>query len=388
MKYQYIMHGWHLSYFSGKLRSYLRYKGLNFRDRPVNAFDMVVRIPKKTGVVVMPVLQTDRGEWLQDTTEIITTLEQRHPQPSITPASPRQTIAAMLLEVWADEHWIPTAMHYRWSFPDNYALFRRDAGKALLPFIPGPLRNRFVKTQVADKMRSYLPGVGVVPEQFSAMEVWTGQMLDHLELHFSEHDYLLGGRPSVADFGLIGPLYAHLGRDPVPKRELLDTRPRLQAWVARAHNGEPATGDFLADDVIPATLTPVFASIFSEFYPMLDGIVTLVNDFVAAKSSAPGLALPRSLGMIRFPMAGQAFSRRAVPYTLWMMQRLRAHYQALPAAERQAVDQWFASQGQGSLNDLNLGPALQRRGLATRLAKSSAATPSPAPAAVASALTP
>ena len=30
------------------------------------------------------------------------------------------------------------------------------------------------------------------------------------------YPYLLGGRPSIADFGFMAPLFAHLGRDPVP----------------------------------------------------------------------------------------------------------------------------------------------------------------------------
>jgi glutathione S-transferase len=35
-------------------------------------------------------------------------------------------------------------------------------------------------------------------------------VLQLLERHFHRCDYVLGGRPSLADLGLLGPLYAHL----------------------------------------------------------------------------------------------------------------------------------------------------------------------------------
>ncbi|MBK6559244.1 MAG: hypothetical protein IPG16_19255 [Comamonadaceae bacterium] len=37
------------------------------------------------------------------------------------------------MEAWGDEWWIPMAMHTRWTYPENYALFEREAGSALLP---------------------------------------------------------------------------------------------------------------------------------------------------------------------------------------------------------------------------------------------------------------
>src|SRR3546814_7047902 len=88
------------------------------------------RIPAKTGAMVMPVVVTPEGEWLQDTTHIVDVLEQRFPDAPVLPATPRQRIVAELLEMWADEWWIPAAMHYRWSFPENYLLFEADAGNA------------------------------------------------------------------------------------------------------------------------------------------------------------------------------------------------------------------------------------------------------------------
>lgn len=368
MKTQYVLHGWHLSYFSGKLRAYMRYKGLDFEDRPVNAYNLTVKIPKKTGATVMPVVETQQGEWLQDTTSTIEWLEQRHAEPSITPDGPVQQIAAMLIEAWADEWWVPIAMHYRWSYPENYALFEQDAGEALLPYAPKFLRNRLVEKSVAGKLRGYLSAVGVVPEQQALMESWTENMLDTLDQHFSQHHYLLGGRPSVADFALVGPMYGHLNRDPMPKRELLDVRPHLQAWVDRVHGGEPATGDWLPNDALPASLAPLFTALFAEFMPMVEQIAQQVRVYVAENKAKAGDRIPRSLPEIRFPMAAGHYSRMAMPYTLWMVQRVRDHYAALTSDQQMAVDEWLQSQQQPAFAQMELGPTLQRRALATRLA--------------------
>ena len=38
----------------------------------------------------------------------------------------------------------------------------------------------------------------------------------HYRWNFDAYPYLLGGKPSIGDFGMIAPLYGHLGRDAKP----------------------------------------------------------------------------------------------------------------------------------------------------------------------------
>lgn len=362
MSKPYILYGWHLSFFSGKTRAYLRYKQVPFEDREVDALTLMRRIPQKTGATVMPVVVTPEGEWLQDTKHISDVLEQRFPEYPVLPPTPRQAFAAQLLELWADEWWIPPAMHYRWVYPENYALFEHDAGRALLPGFPGFLQKR-IAAYVAGTLRGYLPSVGVVPEQYAVMERWTERMLDVLEAHFAQLPYLFGGRPSIADFALLGPMYGHLNRDPMPKRTLIDPRPHLQAWVERMNAPPPEpVGDFLADDAIPETLQPVFEAVFREFYPMLDGIRDEVLKF-APKLSPQRSRLPRVLGPITFPMGEGCYQRQAMPYTLWMKQRILDDYRQRAPAQRTAIDRWLASQGASQVTQFDPGPRLRRKGL-------------------------
>lgn len=360
MRKPYTHYAWHLSYFSGKTRCYLEYKGIPYAEKPINLYDLMRRIPRRTGTSVMPVVVTPEGEWLQDTSVIIDRLEKDFPAKPVLPKTPVQRFAAYLIELWGDEWWVPIAMHTRWSHPENYLLFQREGGDNLLPGFPRFIKNRVV-TYIANKMRSYQKTVGFVPEQHAVMDQWTDAMLDHLERHFSQMPFLLGHKPSLADFGLVGSMYGHLGRDPWPKRHLVAPRPQLRAWIDRmAQPTKGYVGEWLAGDELAPSLTPVFASIATEFLPMLEGILEQARQFMAAKPERK--RLPRGLGFIEFPMGAGRFRRVALPYSLWMLQRMQQVYTDMPSADQQAVRAWLQSIGAERVLTLDV-PPLDRQGM-------------------------
>lgn len=360
MRERFTLYGWHLSYFTGKVRCYLRYKGIAFKDCAVDLLTLLYRVKKHTGVVVMPVLVTPEGEWWQDSSEIIDRLEARFPARTVIPVTPLQRFTCYLLEAWADEWWIPIAMHTRWSHAENYLLWDRDAGSALLPYFPRWLKSR-AAAYTASAMRRHLPSVGVVPAQFALLDAWAEQMLDQLEVHFSAHEFLLGASPSLADFALAGPFYGHLARDPWPLRELIAPRPYVRAWIERMSNplALPPPG-FLPEDAIAATLLPVLRRVFAEFIPMLEAILVEVNAALPALPS--GRALARGLGEIEFPMGHGRFRRAALPYSLWMAQRTLDVYRQMTATEQAGVRSWLQTVGGERLLALQI-PRLRRVGL-------------------------
>lgn len=354
----YLHYAWEISLYSGKTRAYLRYKGIPFVEKKIHLWTMP-SIQKKVGAQVMPVLVTPEGKWLQDTSHIIDVLEQRFPTAPIVPVTPRQKMAAYLIEAWADEYWLPSAMHFRWSYPENFRdLFQPEVGDNLLPFFPRFIKNRAV-ARVAKLLRSYLPSVGVVAGQHATIERWTHEQLDALDQHFSAHDYLLGSKPCIGDFGLIGPLYAHLGRDPWPARELIGKRPNLQAWVKRMmHPPRPKAGSFLADDAIPDTLLPLFKSVFADFWPQLE--LTLAEMQRTQAQLKPGSGWARMLGMIDVPMAAATLRIGARPFSVWMAQRAIDTFRALPAAEQAIVQTWLTSLGAEDAMALAIKPRLRQ----------------------------
>lgn len=111
MRTKYTLYGWHLSYFTGKVLCYLRYKQVPFVLHPVKLYTLTRRIKQKTGAVVMPVVVTPQGQWIQDSSVIIDHIEAQLAQPSIIPATPMQRFCAYLIEAWGDEWWVPVAMN-------------------------------------------------------------------------------------------------------------------------------------------------------------------------------------------------------------------------------------------------------------------------------------
>jgi glutathione S-transferase len=355
------LYGWHLSYFTGKVLCYLRYKQILFVDQPVSLLTLVWRIKRKTGAAVMPVLRTPAGEWIQDSSIIMDRMEAVYPKRPVVPPTPVQRFASSLMEAWGDEWWIPMAMYTRWTHPENDALFEKEAGNSLLPHFPAFVQRR-AAAYVASTLRGYLPSVGVRPEQYALMDGWMARMLDLLDAHFAQQPYLFGDRPGVGDFGLVGSMYGHLGRDPWPARQLIAPRLHLRAWIDRmAHPVDTAShGQWLAGDHIAPTLAAIFRILFKEFLPMLEGINRQVK--AALPGLVPGKALPRGLDDVEMPMGEGRFRRLAMPYTLWMAQRTQDVYRTMNEQEQAQVRDWLVSVGGSHFLELDI-PRLRRSGL-------------------------
>lgn len=356
------LYGWPLSYFTAKVRSSLHYKQIPFVERPLNLWQLLVTVPRRTGATVMPVLVTPEGRWLQDSSVIIDHLEAQPGSRSLLPETPLQRFVAYLLEAWADEWWIPMAMHSRWSYPENYPLFEAEAGAHLLPGFPRSLQDS-AAAHVARKLRDMCPRVGIRPGQHAWLNRWSENMLQLLETHFSQHRYLLGDRPTLADVALAGPFCAHLGRDPWPAREWIAPRAHLQQWVQRMASpqlGQEASGLLLVGDAIAPTLEPVLRSVLAEFVPLLECIHEQVQ--ALRTTFPPGKPLPRVLADVTLLSRHGPFSRAALPYSLWMAQRVRDAHGGLDprgqALVRSALQHW----GSDRLLDLPLD-RLERKGL-------------------------
>lgn len=367
MNPRYRMYGWHLSYFAGKVRSYLKYKRVPFDDVDVNLFVLMSLGKRKTGVVAMPLLQTPEDIWMQDSSETWEFIESRFKDRPILPTSPKQRFVSLWLEAWGDEWWIPVAMQTRWRHEENYPLFEHDAGNALLPGWPAFVR-RLAVARIAKRLRGYLPAVGVRAEQDELLTAWTHRMLDLLEAHFQQHPFLLGAKPSLADFSLMGTMYGHLGRDPWPARELIAPRSHLRNWIDRMADlpnsfDESAGADWMPNDELPATLLPILRATFEEFGAQVAGISAQVN---ALKDHWPSdRRLPRILEDVAIPLREGAFRRAAMPYTLWMAQRALDVIAKLPAHQAQELRQWLAATGGEHLLSLD-APRLERDGLQAR----------------------
>ncbi|MBI3437444.1 MAG: cold shock domain-containing protein [Proteobacteria bacterium] len=222
------LYGAELSPYSLKVRSYLRFKGLDFEwlTRSNARQEEFLRFAKQP---LMPVLVDAGDTALQDSTPIIEALEREYPDPSITPDDPALAFVSVLLEDYADE-WLNKAMfHYRWSFPDDQESASRRIVEAIFEGVPPPAD---AEEGVRARMVARLHHVGSSPETAPIIEGSFARLLKLLEAVLGDKPYLFGGTPSLADFGLAGQM-AQLLSDPTPGGMIKRQAPKLAAWVER-----------------------------------------------------------------------------------------------------------------------------------------------------------
>ena len=338
----YILYGGDLSLYTGKATAYMRFKGLDYTQQTATREVYKNLILPNIGAPIVPVLETADGQFVQDTTDIIDFLEARHPEISIYPAGPVQRLVALLLEFYGDEWLIMPAMHYRWSVLDQqYDFIMSEFGR-----LSNPDASYEEQIALGEKtsrpFRGSITALGINEATIPGIEAGYRATLDQLNAHFSEYDFLLGSRPSIGDFGLIGPLYAHLGRDPVPKALMQETAPQVYAWVQRMMQPVPLSGEFLADDSIPDTLLPILRTQCAEHLPDVLDVIRSNGEWVAEH---PGENIPRVLGMHPFTTGGCRGERYIHSYAQWMFQRALDHYRSLAGEDKRRADELLLSVG-------------------------------------------
>lgn len=354
-----LLYGMPHSLYTGKTRSYLRKQGIRYEERVPDAL-FSERVLPAIGRAIFPVVVLPSGEIVQDTVAIVDRFEAQGVPLTAYPAGPRQRASACLIELFAVVGLTRHAMHYRWSYRGEQEHFLLDQFSAT-----GGARAEAVMA----KMNSYLPLLGVTPETVSEIERSYAELLDLLEAHFAHHPYLFGGQPSVGDYGLLGPLFAHLGRDPVPADIMKRCAPKVFRWTERMNATDadmpefPGHGTgFLADDAIPPTIEALLAHVARELVPELDDLASFFREFAAEHDLQDGAFATekphqRAVGSFPTSFRGVAITGPAQPYTLWLWQRITDTFEQADKAGRAGIRDLFDRAGLASL----LNPAIPVR---------------------------
>jgi len=349
----YTLWGGALSLFSGKVRSYLIKKGIPFREYYASHPDFAARMRPIVRLGVTPLLETPHGEVLQDSTAIIAFMEARLTTRPMIPCTPIQRTIAWLLDAYATEHLMLPAMHYRWSEP--YLSEQRHFLNAEFGRVSHLGTDRETRLTAGAKMIAYFGGMlatmGGAPETASAIESIYLELLGLLDVHFQHVPYLLGGHPSIADFGLMAPLYAHLGRDPAPAYLMATLAPNVARWKERMNLAVIEDAEFPdlapafpADDALPPTLEPILELLFRDWTPELQANADCYNGWAAASPALPDGQLVcldgkrrvhPTLGPIEYPLRGTTIRRASAPQTLWHFELAATQARALTGQARE-----------------------------------------------------
>lgn len=148
-----------------------------------------------------------------------------------------QKFLALLLELYADEWLLLPAMHYRWHYKkQNLWFVLKEFGATAVPNWPRFLQPVFAMLPAFYFGRLYKPVLGISDQNYKQVEAFYEQFLQNFSAHLQQQDFLFGSQPSIADFGFMGPLYAHLYRDPYSGELMKEKAPKVAAWVERMLN--------------------------------------------------------------------------------------------------------------------------------------------------------
>lgn len=342
MQNTYKLYGAPLSLYTGKARAYLKFKQIQYEEVFSSRKVYTDIIVPKTGVRFIPVLETPSGEFVQDTSAIIDAIEESVSQRSVVPTMPKQKLVSAMFEMWGDEWLLIPAMHYRWNH-NNFPFIYEEFGKIAFPNMPAFIR-RFVGKKLGAKFKGFVPMLGITKETIPAIEHWYEQLvLPTLNAHFKVHDYLLGSRPCVGDFGLMGPLYAHLYRDPAPGKLMKRIAPHVASWVERMNQENIELGEWVSNDEIPESLLPLLQSQLDDFWPVQLESVEYTQKWIQENTDIE--MLPRTVGKHQFTLGNASGERVIRTFSQWKMQRVLNVYKHFNVSEKKGVDKFLKGLG-------------------------------------------
>lgn len=353
---EYTLYGADVSYFTGKARAYLDWRGVDYTEALATREVYRDIILPTVGWPVIPVMTVSNGETVQDTADIIAYVEgEEQRSPPAWPQTPVQRFVSELLHLYADEWLVIPAMHYRWTYNEDWAYGEFGALSA-----PGRTAQEQyeIGRENGARFKGALPVLGVSAATIPGIEKSYEAFLAAFSAHLDAHPYLLGGRPSLADFAFYGPLYAHLYRDPASGELMKRVAPKVAGWVERMQaGGGKGEGALIGDDAIPETLEPILARQMREQLPALMQTVPLFERW--AKDNWTDTRLPRTLGDVEIDIEGHTGPAKARSFPLWRLQAALDVYAGMDEQTRARADALLDEIGGADLKTLDY-PRLKR----------------------------
>lgn len=381
----YTLYGAPVSLYTGKARSYLRSQGIDFVEVLPGTDRYLNHVVPTVGRWIIPCMEAPDGTIVQDGADIIDYFDhgpgQEHRKHSVYPQSPTLLAISHLFELFGGEGLLRPAMHYRWNFDEQNLAFLNSEFALVAP---GAKHDEEAFIHNSGRMRKAAVSFGVTPESIPAIEASFAEWLDLFSAHLEDHPYLLGGHPTVGDYGLIAAMWAHLYRDPAPSTLIKQRAPRVGRWVERmtsnelyVHEYPDHDGSLIDDTALPETLLALMRYVSQEYLPEIAAHVDVANQWLAEnpdiETGTNGLEHPGARGLkggrglvgagsATFEWRGQELTTGVMPYRFWLMQRLHDDLAGANEAQQQQVRAVFGSAGLEPLLDLRTLRRVERDG--------------------------
>ena len=267
-----------------------------------------------------------------DSTPIIRRLETEYAGRSVIPTDPVLKFLHELIEDYGDE-WLTNAMfHFRWA----HEVDRKNAAPLLIywnavtaaPEQAEEMAAFFAKRQIE---RLYVVGSNEITGP--TIEESYARLVAILDALIARQGFVLGARPSSADFALFGQL-TQLGIvEPTSAAITNKTSPRLRAWIDRVEDlsgVQPEDGEWFSAEDAQEALGPLLKEIGRTYAPAM-----IAN----AKAILDGQ------DTFETEIDGKAWTQPVFKYQAKCLSWLREHHSALSDNERGAVAAMLAASG-------------------------------------------
>ena len=267
-----------------------------------------------------------------DSTPIIRRLEKDYSGRSVIPTDPTLKFINALIEDYADE-WLTKAMfHFRWAHEADW----KNAASLLVFWgmnkAPEDMAKEFganfAKRQID---RLYVVGSNEVTAE--TIESSYERLVDILDKLIQRKGFVLGARPSSADFALFGQLTQLAIVEPTSAAITSRVSQRVRAWVDLMEDLSglsPTEADWFSADEASEALAPLLSEIGRTYTPAM-----LAN----AKAVLQGDA------SFETEIDGRAWTQPTFKYQAKCLQWLREDHAAMSDNERGSVDALLVGSG-------------------------------------------
>lgn len=320
--------------YTRKMLAYMRFRHLRY-ELLIGDQDTQLGLPAAK-VALLPTfyLPGDDGETVAavDSTPLIRRFEAEFEGRAALPSDPAMGFMNYLLEDYADE-WLTKAMfHYRWHYQADI-----DMAAAVLPHWSDIQSSREVLKQrsdfFAERQISRLYVVGSNDVTAPVIEASYQRFLGIMDALIERQKFVLGNRPSSADFGIYAQLTQLTRFDPTPAALCLKQAPRVLAWTDLVDDlsGQPAEADaWIAPADARNALADLVAEIGRTYVPAL-----LAN----ASAIAAGEK------QMETTIDGQRWVQPVFPYQAKCLQWINQEYQQLDSKAQAQVDEILQGSG-------------------------------------------
>ena len=320
--------------YTRKMLAYLRYRQIPY-ELLLGDQSVAMGLPEaKVGLLPTFYLPNAQGELeaVVDSTPLIRRFETEYAERAALPTHPVLNFLNYLVEDYADE-WLTKAMfHYRWHYQADI-----DMAGTILPHwrdIQAPAAQlQALKSHIAERQISRLYVVGSNEVTAPVIEASYQRFLSLMDELIETQKFVLGGRPSSADFGIYAQLTQLAKFDPTPAALCLATHPRVHAWTDLVDDlsGHPATEEaWMSLGDVPRILGPLLGEIGRTYVPAL-----LAN----------ASALRAAAEEMHTTIDGQPWVQPTFPYQAKCLQWINAEYHALDPEARSQVGEILSGTG-------------------------------------------